>query len=117
MYADAALQCNFAEYVLPAAQTRGCQVIVGIWPDVPSSLNLDLSYLRQYLPGHEAQVYAITVGSETLYRGNFTGPSLLQVINQVKADFPGFKIGTADSWNKYADGTADALVQGGVDLL
>jgi len=26
-------------------------------------------------------------------------------------------MGTADSWNKYADGTADALIRGGVDLL
>lgn len=26
-------------------------------------------------------------------------------------------MGTADSWNKYADGTADALIKGGVKLL
>ena len=28
-----------------------------------------------------------------------------------------FRIGTADSWNKYADGTADAVIQGKPDLL
>lgn len=28
-----------------------------------------------------------------------------------------FKVGTADSWNKYQDGTADALIAGGVDIL
>lgn len=62
-------------------------------------------------------MYAITVGSETLYRKTFTGVQLLGYINQVKAMFPSVKVGTADSWNKYADGTADAVIQGGVDLL
>jgi glucan 1,3-beta-glucosidase len=27
------------------------------------------------------------------------------------------KVGTADSWNKYADGTADAVIQGNPDIL
>ena len=31
--------------------------------------------------------------------------------------FPEIKVGTADSWNKYADGTADDIVRGGVDIL
>ena len=59
----------------------------------------------------------MTVGSETLYRGNYTGAELLSKINEVKAILPDTKVGTADSWNKYADGTADALIRGGVDLL
>lgn len=29
----------------------------------------------------------------------------------------GTKVGTADSWNKWADGTGDAVVKGGVDLI
>jgi glucan 1,3-beta-glucosidase len=60
----------------------------------------------------------VTVGSETLYRGNFTGPELLAKIQDVKSTLGSkFKVGTADSWNKYADGTADALIKGGVDIL
>ena len=59
----------------------------------------------------------MTCGSETLYRGNFTGDELLDKINTVKDQLPGIKVGTADSWNKYADGTADALITGGVELL
>lgn len=86
-------------------------------PDVPQSLDADTAAIEQFLPGNEAQVYAITVGSETLYRGNFTGPELLEIINGVKARFPNQKVGTADSWNKYADGTADALILGNVELL
>jgi glucan 1,3-beta-glucosidase len=71
-----------------------------------------------YAPKYKDQVYAITVGSETLYRGNFTGPQLLGKINQVKkATNNAFKVGTADSWSKYQDGSADALITGGADIL
>ena len=52
------------------------------------SFRKDTNAIKKYLPGHEAQVYGITVGSETLYRGNFTGEELLTKINQVKAMFP-----------------------------
>jgi len=61
-------------------------------------------------------VYAITVGSESLYRGNFTGEQLLAKIQDMKAAFPNIKIGTADSWNKFQDGTADPLIKN-VDIL
>jgi glucan 1,3-beta-glucosidase len=63
------------------------------------------------------QIYAVTVGSETLYRGNFTGDELLSKIKEVKGKFPKVKVGTADSWNKYADGTADAVIAGNPDIL
>jgi hypothetical protein len=60
----------------------------------------------------------VTVGSETLYRGNFTGETLLAKMQAVKTALGGkFRIGTADSWNKYADGTADAVIKGNPDLL
>lgn len=88
-------------------------------PDTEDAFNTDLAALEKAVPKNKDAVYAITVGSETLYRGNFTGPELLQRINKV-GDSPalkGIKIGTADSWNKYADGTADALITGGVKLL
>lgn len=86
-------------------------------PDTEESFNADTQALTSYATQYPDQVYAVTVGSETLYRGNFTGPELLEKINQVRAILPNTKMGTADSWNKYADGTADALIQGGVDLL
>jgi glucan 1,3-beta-glucosidase len=64
-----------------------------------------------------AAVYAITVGSEALYRGSLTAEALLSKINDMKKTFPNVKVGTADSWNKFQDGTADPLIQGGVKLL
>jgi glucan 1,3-beta-glucosidase len=84
---------------------------------VPDSYTNDTNAIKQYAPQYKDQVYAITVGSETMYRGNFTGDELLQKIQEVKAAVPGFKVGTADSWNKFQDGTADPLIKGGVDIL
>lgn len=86
-------------------------------PDTDESYSKDKAAVVQYAPQYPKQVYAITVGSETLYRGNFTGEQLLAKIQDVKKDVPQFKVGTADSWNKYQDGTADALIKGGVDIL
>lgn len=86
-------------------------------PDTDDSFNADVQALQATVPGNEDVVYAITVGSETLYRGNFTGEELLGKIQSVQNLFPSVTVGTADSWNKYADGTADALIKGGVKLL
>lgn len=92
--------------------------VLGVWPDVDESFNVDKEALTTHATKFPDQVYAVTVGSETLYRGNFTGPELLSKIKEVKAVLPdAIKVGTADSWNKFADGTADALIEGGVELL
>ncbi|KAK4506457.1 hypothetical protein PRZ48_000189 [Zasmidium cellare] len=113
-----ASDCNNAQYILPAAKSKGFKVVLGVWPDVEDSFQKDKAALVKYVPQYKDQVYAVTVGSETLYRGNFTGEELLEKINDVKQALGGdVKTGTADSWNKYKDGTADALIKGGVDLL
>ena len=62
-------------------------------------------------------MYAITVGSEALYRGSLTASALLAKIQDMQSTFPDIKIGTADSWNKYQDGTADPIIKAGVKLL
>ena len=92
-------------------------MVIALRPDVDESFNADKLALSTYATQYTDQVYAVTVGSETLYRGNFTGAELLEKINDVQAILPNTLIGTADSWNKYADGTADALIKGGVKLL
>ncbi|EPE36998.1 (Trans)glycosidase [Glarea lozoyensis ATCC 20868] len=113
-----ASQCDTAEAILPAAKAAGVKVILGIWPDTEESYDADKAAIVKYAPQYADQVYAITVGSETMYRGNFTGETLLEKINDVKKATGGkFKVGTADSWNKYQDGTADPLINGGADIL
>ncbi|KAB2575023.1 Glycoside hydrolase family 17 [Lasiodiplodia theobromae] len=111
--------CNFAKEILPAAKSKGFKVVLAVWPDVDESLQADKKALKTYATDEYAdQIYAVTIGSETLYRGNFTGEELLEKINDVRTVLPkGTKVGTADSWNKWADGTGDAVVKGGVDLI
>lgn len=84
-----------------------------------TSFNADTAAIVKYAPTYSDQIYAITVGSETLYRGNLTGPQLLTKIQSVKKATGGkYKVGTADSWSKYQDGTADPLIaSGGADIL
>jgi len=114
----AASDCNTAQEILPAAAASGFQVVLGIWPDTDESYAADKAAVVQFAPQYKNQVYAVTVGSETLYRGNFTGDQLMAKIQDTKSALGGaFKVGTADSWNKYADGTADPLIKGGVDIL
>jgi exo-beta-1,3-glucanase (GH17 family) len=113
-----ASDCNAAEQILPAAASKGFQVVLGVWPDVDESFNADKQALLQHATKYKEQVYAVTVGSETLYRGNFTGEQLLEKIMDVKKLLGGdVKVGTADSWNKWADGTGDAVIRGGVDII
>lgn len=73
--------------------------------------------LKKTVHGNEDVIHAITVGSEALYRGDLSAPKLLERINKVKNEFPKVTVGTADSWNKFADGTADPLIQGGVTYM
>ncbi|KAJ9647748.1 glycoside hydrolase 3 protein [Coniosporium apollinis] len=113
-----ASDCDAAARILPAAASKGFKAVLGVWPDVPSSLAADTAALQAHAWRYPDQLYAVTVGSEALYRGNFTGEELLEKINGVKAVLPpGVRVGTADSWNKWADGTGDAVVRGGVDII
>lgn len=43
---------------------------------------------------------------------------MLEKINEVRKIVPdGVKVGTADSWNKFADGTADDMIKGNPDII
>lgn len=86
-------------------------------PDTDASFEKDFDALKKSVPGNEDVIHAITVGSESLYRGDMSAQKLLQRINQVKKEFNGVEVGTVDSWNKFADGTADPLIQGGVTYM
>lgn len=69
-----------------------------------------------------AAIYAITVGSEALYRksvnqGGMSAQDLLAKISDMKNTFPNVKVGTVDSWNVFQDGTADSIVQSGLKFM
>ncbi|EFQ29541.1 glucan 1,3-beta-glucosidase [Colletotrichum graminicola M1.001] len=110
-------QCNTAQDILPAAK-KDFVVILGILGiclrGIPTHSNSDGKEARhgqvlwaailRRTPGYEGQVYAVIVGSESLYRG-------IAAISPAWSRCLDFKIGTADSWNKYQDGTADAVIE------
>ncbi|KAL5606711.1 hypothetical protein BROUX41_003107 [Berkeleyomyces rouxiae] len=106
----AAGQCDTAKNILPAAKVKGFQVVLGIWAYPEFSYDLDKNAILQYGPGYEQQIYAVSVGSETLYRKEFNGPQLAAKIKDFKQSAPQYKVGTADSWNMFNDGTGDAAI-------
>ena len=89
----------------------GTRIVDSSRADTPEGLNGGKAAVQTYGAQFPDQVYAVTVGSESLYRGNFTGDELADKIKEVKTAVPQFKVGTADSWNKYADGTADPVIR------
>jgi exo-beta-1,3-glucanase (GH17 family) len=110
-----ASDCKSAASIMPAAKAKGFKVVLGIWPDVEESFNADLDAIKGVAGKYADNIYAVTVGSETLYRGNFTGSELGDKIDKVRTSLKGvtstpIKIGTADSWNKFADGTGDEAI-------
>jgi glucan 1,3-beta-glucosidase len=74
-------------------------------------LNNELGALKTYATQYTDQVYAVTVASEALYRQELTGDQIVSIMNQVKPILPGVKLGTADSWNKWNDGSGDAIAK------
>lgn len=81
-------------------------------PDTSESFKKDRKALKDGVPGNEDVLEAITVGSEALYRKSMKAEDLLSKIKTISDDFPDVSVGTADSWNKFADGTADPLIIG-----
>ena len=81
------------------------------------SYQQDFAALKASVPGYEETVYGITVGSEGLYRGDYDGQTISTLIKQTKSAFPSISVGTADSWNKWTDGTGDVVIQNNPDLM
>ena len=61
-------------------------------------------------------LYGITVGSEGIYRGTYTEDELVGWLQETKRDYPNTLVGTADSWNLWANGSMDAVIRSGIDL-
>ncbi|KAK5091080.1 glycoside hydrolase 3 protein [Lithohypha guttulata] len=109
--------CNTPSEILPAAQNAGVKVLLGMWPD-----GIDV-YEKEKAPIVQANVeqygdtlFGITVGSEGLYRGTYSEGELVSWIDDMKKTFPNTKIGTADSWSSWNNGSMDAVIRGPIDL-
>lgn len=62
-------------------------------------------------------LYGITVGSEGMYRGTYNAQELVGWIGEVQKSYPNTHIGTADSWNCWANGTMDSIITSGISLM
>ena len=62
-------------------------------------------------------VFGVTVGSEGIYRGTYSEEDLLGWLSDVGKSFPNTLIGTADSWNGWANGTMDNIIKSGIKLV
>jgi glucan 1,3-beta-glucosidase len=61
-------------------------------------------------------LYGITVGSEGMYRGTYNADDLVGWVQDMKNSYPSVAIGSADSWNCWANGTMDSIINS-VDLM
>lgn len=111
--------CKTAQAILPAAVELDFQVVLNAWADVDTDYDNDKAAIESALAdsNNAAAVYAITVGSEALYRETITAEKLLEKIQDMQKTFPSMKVGTVDSWNKFQDGTADPIIKGGVKFF
>lgn len=98
--------------------------------DTDEAYEADSEQFFQYAKTYESTIYAVTVGSEALYRNQqdastgLTADGLLKQIVKFNDTIYAnglqgkFKIGTADSWNKFQDLTATPIVESPiVDIL
>ncbi|TAQ84572.1 hypothetical protein B7494_g7100 [Chlorociboria aeruginascens] len=94
-----AWDCNTAMEILPTAKSAGFKVMLGIWPDSDESFQAGKAAVVEFAPQY------------------FEGFTLMEKSAVEKSVLSSFKVGTADSWNKFQDGTADPLISSGVDIL
>jgi glucan 1,3-beta-glucosidase len=109
--------CNTPSAVMPAAQSAGFQVLLGMWPDGGAYEAEKASITAANVGQYGDTLYGITVGSEGIYRGSYTTTDLVGWISDMSSSFPGVTIGTADSWEGWANGTMDPVISSGIKLV
>ncbi|KTW30166.1 hypothetical protein T552_04075 [Pneumocystis carinii B80] len=114
--------CNSMKNIMPAIIPSGMKIILGIWPGGvdTAQFNDQLSLLKEIPQEHVPYIYAISVGSEVLYRKDYSDDVLLSQITTVRnllnqMNFQTIKVGMADTWNVFADGTANRII-GALDI-
>ena len=82
------------------------------------------AYQKEKQPIEDANVgqygdtlYGITIGSEGIYRGTYSEDDLKGWISDMQQTFSSVALGTADSWNSWANGSMDSIIQSGIKLV
>ncbi|PUU73678.1 glycoside hydrolase superfamily [Tuber borchii] len=109
--------CDTMQNLMPAVKDKGFKVVLGVWPNDDAHFKLEIDTLKKFIPLYGTEnIRAITVGSEHLYRKEFTGQQLAEKIKEVKkvlkelgAD--SLPVGFADSWNMLIGGDANPAIK------
>jgi glucan 1,3-beta-glucosidase len=110
-------KCNTPSAVLSAAKSSGFQVLLGMWPDSGAYQAEKQAIVDADVSQYGDTLFGITVGSEGIYRGTYSTNDLVGWISDMSSTFDGVTIGTADSWNGWANGTMDPVIQSGIKLV
>lgn len=62
-------------------------------------------------------VYGVVVGSEGIYRKEYTTAQLLSWIEEMQQAYPDKLIGTADTWSGWSGGSMDPIISSGIKLI
>lgn len=111
------IQCNTPSQILPAAKKTGFQVLLGMWPDGGAYAAEKAPIVNANVEQYGDTLYGITVGSEGIYRNTYTTSQLVSWMADMQKTFPDVLIGTADSWEGWANGTMDNVIQSGIKLM
>lgn len=109
--------CNTPSEILPAAKSAGVQVLLGMWPDGGVYDKEKAPIVAANVEQYGDTLFGISVGSEGMYRGTYDAQSLIGWIQDMKKSFPNTKIGTADSWSGWSNGSMDGIIKSGIDLV
>lgn len=109
--------CNTPSEIMPAAKAAGVQVLLGMWPDGGSYDKEKKPIVDANVEQYGDTLFGITVGSEGMYRGTYTAKELSGWLTDMKQTFSKTKIGTADSWNCWNNGSMDGIIKSGIDLV
>ena len=90
------------EMVPGIAAEFGLRVTAGAWLDKNKARNEREIHAAVDLAKRHSNVKSIVVGNETIYRGDFTVPDLIKVIQQVKRQSP-VPVTTGEIWSVWRD--------------
>lgn len=117
----ASSDCNQLALAVPAAISTGTQILVGVWTEDEAHYTAEKAALQSAIQAHgHSWIYAISVGSEDLYRGDTTASTLAGQVYDVRGMVRQYgvtqPVGHVDTWTAWVNSTNSAVITA-VDFL
>lgn len=113
----ASSDCNTLANAVPAAISNGIQLLVGVWTVDAAHYGREKAALLSAMRTHGVGwISAVSVGSETLYRGDEPASSLAGKIYDVRGMMganggKGIWVGHVDTWTAWVNGANAAVIK------